>query len=64
LPATAPGAGRSLQQSIEHIISSISIHHHHTLGDFGGPVAAAEVLFRKIEDAQVVEWSERFGGAA
>ncbi|WP_396593590.1 methionine--tRNA ligase [Brevundimonas sp. R86498] len=26
-------------------------------------VAAAEVLFRKIEDAQVAEWSERFGGA-
>lgn len=42
LPAIAPGAGRSLQQSIEHIIGSISIHHHHTLGDFGGPVAAAE----------------------
>ena len=42
LPAIAPGTGRSLQQSIEHIISSISIHHHHTLGDFGGPVAAAE----------------------
>jgi len=30
----------------------------------GRPVASAEVLFRKIEDAQVVEWSERFGGAA
>ena len=30
----------------------------------GRPVASAEVLFKKIEDAQVVEWSERFGGAA
>jgi methionyl-tRNA synthetase len=29
----------------------------------GQPVAAAEVLFRKIEDAQVAEWAERFGGA-
>jgi methionyl-tRNA synthetase len=29
----------------------------------GQTVAAAEVLFRKIEDAQVAEWSERFGGA-
>jgi methionyl-tRNA synthetase len=29
----------------------------------GRPVAAAEVLFRKIEDAQVAEWTERFGGA-
>ncbi|MES2834570.1 MAG: methionine--tRNA ligase [Pseudomonadota bacterium] len=29
----------------------------------GQAVAAAEVLFRKIEDAQVAEWSERFGGA-
>ena len=28
----------------------------------GQAVAAAEVLFRKIEDAQVVEWTERFGG--
>ena len=30
----------------------------------GQKVAAAEVLFRKIEDVQVAEWSERFGGAA
>ncbi|OYX81243.1 MAG: methionine--tRNA ligase [Brevundimonas sp. 32-68-21] len=29
----------------------------------GQTVAAAEVLFRKIEDVQVAEWSERFGGA-
>ncbi|WP_426039532.1 methionine--tRNA ligase [Brevundimonas sp. DC300-4] len=29
----------------------------------GQTVAAAEVLFRKIEDVQIVEWSERFGGA-
>ncbi|WP_425990117.1 methionine--tRNA ligase [Brevundimonas sp. TWP2-3-2] len=29
----------------------------------GQTVAAAEVLFRKIEDVQVGEWSERFGGA-
>jgi len=29
----------------------------------GQTVASAEVLFRKIEDVQVVEWSERFGGA-
>ena len=29
----------------------------------GQTVAAAEVLFKKIEDAQVVEWTERFGGA-
>ena len=29
----------------------------------GQTVAAAEVLFRKIEDAQVAEWTERFGGA-
>ena len=28
----------------------------------GQAVAAAEVLFRKIEDAQVAEWAERFGG--
>lgn len=26
-------------------------------------VASGEVLFRKIEDAQVAEWTERFGGA-
>jgi hypothetical protein len=37
-----PGSGRSLPQSIGNIIGSISIHHHHTLGDFGGPVGAAE----------------------
>jgi len=42
LPAIKRGGGRSLQQSIDHIISSISIHHHHTLADFGGPVGAAE----------------------
>ncbi|RYG17794.1 MAG: FAD-dependent oxidoreductase, partial [Caulobacteraceae bacterium] len=29
----------------------------------GQAVASAEVLFKKIEDAQVAEWSERFGGA-
>jgi len=29
----------------------------------GRKVAAPEVLFRKIEDAQVAEWSESFGGA-
>ncbi len=28
----------------------------------GRKVAAPEVLFRKIEDAQVAEWRERFGG--
>jgi methionyl-tRNA synthetase len=29
----------------------------------GQAVHAPEVLFKKIEDAQVAEWSERFGGA-
>ena len=29
----------------------------------GQAVAAQGVLFTKIEDAQVAEWSERFGGA-
>lgn len=29
----------------------------------GRPVAAGEVLFRKIEDADVAAWAERFGGA-
>ena len=29
----------------------------------GHAVSAPEVLFRKIEDAQVAEWRERFGGA-
>ncbi len=29
----------------------------------GRPVSAPEVLFRKIEDAQVAAWAERFGGA-
>ncbi|MDP1629992.1 MAG: methionine--tRNA ligase [Caulobacter sp.] len=28
----------------------------------GRPVSAPEVLFRKVEDEQVVEWTERFGG--
>ncbi len=42
LPTIPPGSGRDLQASINHIVSSISIHHHHTLGDFGGPVGAAE----------------------
>ncbi len=30
----------------------------------GRPVKAPEVLFRKIEDAQIAEWAERFGGGA
>lgn len=30
----------------------------------GRPVKAPEVLFKKIEEAQVAEWIERFGGAA
>ncbi|HYF22438.1 MAG TPA: methionine--tRNA ligase [Caulobacteraceae bacterium] len=29
----------------------------------GAPVTVPEVLFRKIDDAQVAEWTERFGGA-
>jgi methionyl-tRNA synthetase len=29
----------------------------------GQSVASAEVLFKKIEDSQVAEWSEQFGGA-
>ncbi len=29
----------------------------------GRPVKAPEVLFRKIEDAQIADWTERFGGA-
>ena len=29
----------------------------------GRPVRAPEVLFRKIEDVQIAEWTERFGGA-
>ncbi|QUD90901.1 methionine--tRNA ligase [Phenylobacterium montanum] len=29
----------------------------------GRPVRAPEVLFKKIEDTQVAEWTERFGGA-
>ena len=29
----------------------------------GGAVQAQGVLFAKIEDAQVAEWSDRFGGA-
>jgi methionyl-tRNA synthetase len=28
----------------------------------GRPVSAPEVLFKKIEDVQVAEWAERFGG--
>lgn len=30
----------------------------------GQGVASGEVLFRKIEDAQIAEWAERFGGEA
>ena len=29
----------------------------------GRAVRAPEVLFRKIEDVQIAEWTERFGGA-
>jgi len=30
----------------------------------GRAVRAPEVLFKKVEDAQVAEWSEQFGGGA
>jgi len=30
----------------------------------GAPIRAPEVLFKKIEDEQIVEWTERFGGVA
>lgn len=33
-----------------------------TILEPGRPVQAPEVLFRKVEDAQVEEWRERFGG--
>ena len=29
----------------------------------GTPVTAPEVLFRKIDEAQIAEWAGRFGGA-
>ena len=29
----------------------------------GRPVRAPEVLFKKLDDAQITEWTERFGGA-
>ena len=29
----------------------------------GTPITVPEVMFKKIEDAQVAEWTERFGGA-
>jgi methionyl-tRNA synthetase len=29
----------------------------------GAQVRAPEVLFRKLEEAQIAEWTERFGGA-
>jgi methionyl-tRNA synthetase len=29
----------------------------------GRPVRAPEVLFRKIDEDQIAEWTERFGGA-
>jgi methionyl-tRNA synthetase len=29
----------------------------------GRPVAAPEVLFRKIEDDQIADWAQRYGGA-
>jgi methionyl-tRNA synthetase len=31
--------------------------------DAGRKISAPEVLFRKIDDAQVAQWAERFGGA-
>ena len=30
----------------------------------GRPVRAPDVLFRKVEDEQIVDWTERFGGSA
>jgi hypothetical protein len=42
LPAIPPSTGRSLQASITYMMSSISIHHHQTLGDFGTPVGNTE----------------------
>ena len=42
VPAFPRGHGRDLQASINLIVSSISVHHHHTLGDYGGPIGAAE----------------------
>ncbi|HOF86781.1 MAG TPA: hypothetical protein PLZ36_01585, partial [Armatimonadota bacterium] len=35
-------SGRSLPQSILYIMTSLSIHHHQTTGDFGGPIGNAE----------------------
>jgi methionyl-tRNA synthetase len=29
----------------------------------GAPITVPEVLFKKIEDAHVAEWTERFGGS-
>jgi methionyl-tRNA synthetase len=29
----------------------------------GVPISVPEVLFAKVEDTQVAEWAERFGGA-
>ncbi len=42
LPVIKGSTGRDLQATINYIATSISIHHHQTLGDFGTPVGNAE----------------------
>jgi hypothetical protein len=43
-PAVKTSGGGSLLQNIQYIMAALSIHHHHTLGAYGAPVAAAEEM--------------------
>ncbi|MBW8735462.1 MAG: class I tRNA ligase family protein, partial [Asticcacaulis sp.] len=63
IPATAEKIAASVGESLPMAWPSADARAELSHLPAGQGVAAAEVLFKKIEDTQVAEWAERFGGS-
>jgi methionyl-tRNA synthetase len=63
LPFTAEKIAEAMGEPYPHSWPSTDAELELNRLEPGRPVRAPDVLFRKVEDAQVAEWGERFGGA-
>jgi methionyl-tRNA synthetase len=63
IPETAAKIARAFLNSNEPFTWPGGLAHSLTQLTPGAPIGVPDVLFAKIEDEQVAEWAERFGGA-
>jgi methionyl-tRNA synthetase len=63
IPETAAKIARAFLNSNEPFTWPDGLAHSLTQLTPGAPIGVPDVLFAKIEDEQVAEWAERFGGA-